>query len=75
MNDINTSFHPSEDELNSNRYKAFLKELTALSQKYDIYIQGCGCCGSPWLFDDRIKKSYDNLAYIDDNKGYDVDGL
>lgn len=27
----------------------FLKELTALSQKYGIIIAGCGCDGSPWL--------------------------
>jgi len=28
---------------------AFLTELTALSQKYNIEIGGCGCCQSPWL--------------------------
>lgn len=27
----------------------FLKELTELSNKYKIYIGGCGCCGSPHL--------------------------
>ena len=27
----------------------FLQELTKLSKKYKIYINGCGCCGSPYL--------------------------
>ena len=30
---------------------AFLDELHALSKKHDIYIDGCGDCGSPWLSD------------------------
>ena len=33
------------------REKEFLKKLTALTQKYGIYIWGCGCCGSPALAD------------------------
>ena len=27
--------------------QVFLQELKLLSQKYDLYIDGCGCCGSP----------------------------
>lgn len=50
------------------RYTKFLLELTTLSQKYEIYIQGCGCCGSPWLYDDKDKENIgDNLKY--DNLG------
>lgn len=33
------------------REKEFLKDLTDLSHKYKIYIEGCGCCGSPYLTD------------------------
>lgn len=29
--------------------RAFLRDLTELSQKYDLWISGCGECGSPWL--------------------------
>lgn len=29
--------------------KDFLAELTVLSNKYGIKIEGCGCCGSPAL--------------------------
>lgn len=31
------------------REQEFLKELTNLSHKHKIYIDGCGCCGSPYL--------------------------
>ena len=33
--------------------KEFLTELSALTKKYGIRIDGCGCCGSPWLEDDH----------------------
>ncbi len=58
--------------VNAERLRSFLQELTALSDKYEIYIEGCGCCGSPWLNDIQSGKSYDNLAYGQDNK-YKVD--
>lgn len=29
----------------------FLKELYKLSNKYGFVIDGCGCCGSPFLRD------------------------
>jgi len=37
-----------------NKYEAFLKDLTELSEKHGVIIGGCGCCGSPRLeeFDD-----------------------
>lgn len=56
---------------NAFRLKAFLQELTALSDKYEIYIEGCGCCGSPWLNDLQAGKNYDNLTYGKDS--YEVD--
>jgi len=49
------------------RYTKFIVELTTLSQKYEIYIQGCGCCGSPWLYDDKEQENIgDNLMYTED---------
>lgn len=32
----------------------FLEELKQLSLKHGIYIGGCGCCGSPYLFEELI---------------------
>ncbi len=58
--------------VNAYRLRAFLQELTALSDKYGIYIEGCGCCGSPWLNDIQAGKNYDNLTYGQDNR-YKVD--
>ena len=31
--------------------EAFLKEYKSLVEKYQIYIEACGCCDSPWLLD------------------------
>lgn len=48
------------------RIQIFLHELTGLSQKYGLYIKGCGCCGSPWILDEKGQKTYDDLTYQDD---------
>lgn len=29
--------------------KEFLAELTKLAIKHNLVIDGCGCCGSPWV--------------------------
>ena len=39
------------------RLQNFLDELTELTEKYQIKIGGCGCCGSPYLTD-MIKDEY-----------------
>ena len=53
------------------RLNQFLKELSILTQKYGIEIGGCGCCGSPWLWDNNAgKESAANLEYDDVGKRY-----
>ena len=48
----------------------FLNELTALTKKYKISIDGCGCCGSPYL--NEIEIISDKSKYvIGPNKSYD----
>lgn len=42
---------------------AFLMELEALSRKYKIQISGCGCCGSPSLFDLQEKELAPEAGY------------
>ena len=39
----------------------FLTELKELCEKYNYYLGGCGCCGSPYIYD------YDNDEYLLDN--------
>ncbi|GJM43472.1 MAG: hypothetical protein DHS20C21_03140 [Gemmatimonadota bacterium] len=34
----------------------FLDELAALTIKYGIEIDGCGCCGSPFLYEVDAEK-------------------
>lgn len=36
-----------------NKAKDFLKEYEKLCQKYGMGLQGCGCCGSPFLEKDK----------------------
>lgn len=43
---------------------SFLRELTALSQKYGIVIGGCGCCGSPLLMP-TPKKEEEGFYLVD----------
>ena len=67
------NIEPSEREAREQkaRIEVFLHELTGLCEKYDIYIKGCGCCGSPWLEDFKTGKQYDNLTITE--SGYEVD--
>lgn len=60
--------------MTDNNLNDFLKELAALSQKYDIYIGGCGCCGSPYLYSLKNRKfDEEYLTYREDKKIYTVE--
>jgi len=39
----------------------FLNELSKLSEKYNIGIGGCGCCGSPFLYNLEDDIVFDNI--------------
>ena len=50
----------------------FLKELSELSTKYDLYIGGCGCCGSPWIASKDSKRYEFYLHFNEETKEYEV---
>ncbi len=48
----------------NNEIENFLNELTELSKKYKLYIDGCGCCNSPYI---------EKFSYMD-NSSYNMNG-
>lgn len=53
------------------RLEKLLEELSNISKKYDLYIDGCGCCGSPSLTTvPPGEKSSSDLYWDYDNKKY-----
>lgn len=47
----------------------FLKELGELSTKYGIEIEGCGCCGSPFLMGPSGHLQFDRLEAANPENG------
>jgi len=47
---------------------SFLKEYEQLCKKYKMGIQGCGCCGSPYLiyYKDNQIQYINDVLYDDD---------
>jgi hypothetical protein len=62
---------PAPPPLPPTDYSAFLAELSALTMKYGVVVAGCGCCGSPYLYDSNVLGRYivdgsgDNLEWKD----------
>lgn len=51
--------------------KNFLDGLTELTKKYDIAVGGCGCCYSPYLYDEKLQiKILQYLEWDSDRKEY-----
>lgn len=50
-----------------NKLEEFLKELSELTIKYGFIIGGCGCCGSPYIFDEKGNDVLEDL-YFDKNE-------
>ena len=51
----------------------FIKELTELSKKYNVYIKGCGCCSSPILQDKESKVLGGDLNYNEEREVHEYD--
>lgn len=46
-----------EIEVYRDRIKIFLAELTLLSRKHGLAIEGCGCCESPYIVEAKKVES------------------
>lgn len=46
------------------RLKAFVAELTILSESFGFWIGGCGECGSPWVTDARNREPTDTIQVL-----------
>lgn len=51
--------------------ESFLKELSELTKKYNIKIDGCGCCGSPYVTGDE-SFDYSTLFWNEETKQYTI---
>ena len=50
----------------------FLKELSELTKKYGLVIEGCGCCGSPRIYDVNSEKDVlEDLTYDFETEAYE----
>lgn len=54
-----------------NKIELFLQDLAELTKKHGIKIDGCGCCGSPWLEDNEMVIAED-LVYDEKAEKYTV---
>ena len=54
----------------SDKLEEFLKELGELSDKYKLYIGGCGCCGSPFIYTDDGDYVLNDIDFDDKTKSY-----
>lgn len=50
----------------------FLKDYEKLCKKYKMGLQGCGCCGSPFLYDIHNINYYEKVDKILVD-GYSID--
>lgn len=48
----------------------FLAELSELSKKHGLYIEGCGCCDSPFMVDESREEFSKRLEWDNDVERY-----
>ena len=52
--------------------KAFLRDLTRLSKRHNLFIGGCGCCSSPYVWRKGPAVGND-LSWNRDAKRYEIE--
>ena len=53
--------------MSSDAYEDFLSELIVLTRKHGIKIDGCGCCGSPFLMELKEEEKAEPYRYFVQN--------
>ena len=49
--------------------KLFLNEYKTLCLKYNLHIDACGCCSSPWLNDvTNVREIISHIEHLEDCK-------
>lgn len=56
------------------RLEKFLRDLSELSEAYDLWIGGCGCCGSPYIMKGNGEVIGNELK-VNINDEYDTDEI
>lgn len=52
------------------KVEKFLRDLAALSEAYDLWIGGCGCCGSPYIMKGNGEVIADELKVNSNDEYY-----
>lgn len=52
------------------KLNSFMDELTEISKKYKLYIDGCGCCGSPFIIDGKANVLEYEIGFIKSKNRY-----
>lgn len=53
-----------EEVVGDARATEFLRRLVELCGEYGMSIDGCGCCGSPWVFDNESENTVAELLDV-----------
>lgn len=61
---MNKQFDLNPDTEDQARLKGFAKEYSQLCDKYNLFINSCGCCSSPFLSEKNCTKLSEYLAEV-----------
>jgi hypothetical protein len=56
------------------RLRGFATEYAELCKKYNLTIDSCGCCNSPWIVEVNVDEGRDFIVHIENVDATDVVG-
>lgn len=72
---IERAFSTKKGRGRMDKKEAFLNELSELSKKHGMFIGGCGCCDSPFIYVDKKEESLARIDWNDEKQEYEADSL